>query len=843
MANVIKELFKESALFVKYGISSMIFPAPHHYPKIKSDAKLDQQLLDSCINEYKASNNFEENYLKFFAVIARNKLPDLHAEWKVSKKKVKDLRKLLGSAKDMKDHNAIRAELIKYKRTQEKLFEKIKKQIHADVWLAVDEVYKAKLKEWGYSVYPRTHEFTEKDFSLDGITIAKRDNDDKIVTDTQDAEHIFYLMGNVHSREGYYDEMVTDIGNAKREGFDLIAHAINPRGVLKSSGEAKIAEDLIEDYVTIIKEQIESLNIKPHKITIKGHSLGAGYGSVVAARLHAEGYTVNFFDGSSFARTNVAIDLGLGESIQKIASTVISKSGWDIDSLSAFLSIPEQYRTHFVRKDGKEGRELDGVISYKGSLHYALKAARKEEKKFIKNTQANIRILAKKFSGYSINELLNSGKNDAIRSRLDQNPQHAAYIMTISESLKLLEQWYALEVDANVDFFKLSLSKLNDQLDKLFQAKFKGHQMVGGNHNASLSEIKSAGLGIDGNEFFIKSVKNRREFFEKQAKNPTSSFEQLKHAQERLQLIETLLVDNTNLLTSSIQGFRQLLFKDANVKIADTATVEKINNLVFDLSNNRISAETFIGLFKAHTGYQGKGNELLDSLNIRASNKNFAKVNLDNLAIISHSLKEAGKHINVSRHRVLAKLRLPLPQFEFNSDTLQNISTQVRALVQAHIVLNETHAASSRKEKTDKLPATLKKVEQEALKQADNYLTVLQLQAKYVAHITKQALKKDEKSDIAILQPQLANLKQQLKDWRDAFPDYALELLGKKGSDINTKFAKVTETMQQSQEQLQSMIDHHLNSPEQTKASVLPSKEPAQTAVAEVTQHQRKRIS
>jgi len=255
--------------------------------------------------------------------------------------------------------------------------------------------------------------------SLAGMTMHDAD-----LTPTQynQAEHYFYFMGNSQTMEDYYYQMKKDIKVAKKNGFNIVAHILNPRGVAKSQNEVKTADDIINDYRTIIQHTIDELNNdnprndipRGSNVTIVGHSLGAGVGAEVAMQLHQKKddngkklYNVKFEDSLSFANTAEAVSLEqiiiervkplikLEKNPKKssrfigILTKVLRAFGWQIEALKAYEKIPTEY-TWYKGLKGKKAEESttkhkkennkhlnhDGVIDYQGAFFRQVKLSK-----------------------------------------------------------------------------------------------------------------------------------------------------------------------------------------------------------------------------------------------------------------------------------------------------------------------------------------------------------------------------------------------------------------------------------------------------------------------------------
>lgn len=77
---------------------------------------------------------------------------------------------------------------------------------------------------------------------------------------------------------------VEEISRHVQDGYHVIA--FNPRGVGISEGHARSIDDLVRDGIAQVERVLQKKNIKEQNVIIDGHSLGAGYGTLVADYCH-----------------------------------------------------------------------------------------------------------------------------------------------------------------------------------------------------------------------------------------------------------------------------------------------------------------------------------------------------------------------------------------------------------------------------------------------------------------------------------------------------------------------------------------------------------------------------
>lgn len=222
--------------------------------------------------------------------------------------------------------------------------------------------------------------------------------------------HAFYIPGNGMNATDWEERARNDIEDAKDQKVNLTAHLIDPRGCGAShsgnwADQAYESDLIVNDYYKMMKYKIDNSTKKngtkgkanAHHFSLITHSLGAGLGSKVAAKLHAHGYKVLYHNSCSFRSTGgfVAGQYAPGKGngffrglIRGIVNFITKLIGWKLSARKHTQKIDELYRSHSIVKEGKgknlepedieavSGCEADGVIPYYGSLHHSQKAER-----------------------------------------------------------------------------------------------------------------------------------------------------------------------------------------------------------------------------------------------------------------------------------------------------------------------------------------------------------------------------------------------------------------------------------------------------------------------------------
>lgn len=235
--------------------------------------------------------------------------------------------------------------------------------------------------------------------------------------------------------------------------LDALVIGFNYRGVNDSTGKAKSKQDLVTDGIAQVQRLIDS-GIKPENIIIKGHSLGAAVGTLVANHFHGQRQKVHLFNGRSFATTSDVLvgavitpaNQGYGASLfgrflgavilKPIIKFALSVTQWEIDAASAFLNIPRKYREYMVvkstkdqrkqlhdvqidKKDGSSGKVKrhvmdDAVISETSSLYQAMKGERQRVKDQAKVLEKTLTTTRPNSSDYQLIKEMHDAKQTEI---------------------------------------------------------------------------------------------------------------------------------------------------------------------------------------------------------------------------------------------------------------------------------------------------------------------------------------------------------------------------------------------------------------------------------------------
>lgn len=240
---------------------------------------------------------------------------------------------------------------------------------------------------------------------LDTLQINHKNNDAVLPNQKQ---FIINFVGNGMQYEDIIDEMEND-------ARELDCHVIgfNLRGVSNSKGKPKSKNDLVTDGIAQVQRLLDD-GADPENITLKGHSLGAGVATLVAAHFHDHHQKVNLFNGRSFSTvTNFVIgqirtaDTNdrhnghqetpgkkiIGWLAKPFVKFAMALTKWEIDAARAYKKLPESHKEYMVVRSSKRNRIRDGhllkddpVIPHYASLHTSLKSERTKQKTEIEDT-------------------------------------------------------------------------------------------------------------------------------------------------------------------------------------------------------------------------------------------------------------------------------------------------------------------------------------------------------------------------------------------------------------------------------------------------------------------------
>ena len=230
-------------------------------------------------------------------------------------------------------------------------------------------------------------------------------------------QYIINMVGNGSAYEQHISEMQD---NAHALGCNVVG--FNYRGVSQSTSRATSANDLVTDGIAQVQRLLDQ-GVLPEHITLKGHSLGAGIGSLVAAHFHEQSQAI-FNDRSFSSLTNVVVGfirtgfalgnkdatghsetLGrklLGWLAKPFIMLALALTGWEMNADEAFKSIPEENREYIVARTRRTERTEtvidDLIISHYASMHLALKDERLAKKAALQGDEAGLAQAKGKFS-------------------------------------------------------------------------------------------------------------------------------------------------------------------------------------------------------------------------------------------------------------------------------------------------------------------------------------------------------------------------------------------------------------------------------------------------------------
>lgn len=215
---------------------------------------------------------------------------------------------------------------------------------------------------------------------------------------TKPQKYIVNFVGNGCSYEEIIDEMQADA-----EALNINVVGFNFRGVSKSTGCARSAEDLVTDGIAQVQRLLDQ-GVESQNIILKGHSLGGGVASLVAHHFYKLDKPVYLFNNRSFSSiTNFIVALIrsgfrytghmetpvwkiLGWLSKPFIKLGLALTKWEINAGDAFNAIPEKYREYILVRTKKTQRNPsvidDPVIRHYASIHLNVsKNERTEEKR------------------------------------------------------------------------------------------------------------------------------------------------------------------------------------------------------------------------------------------------------------------------------------------------------------------------------------------------------------------------------------------------------------------------------------------------------------------------------
>lgn len=187
---------------------------------------------------------------------------------------------------------------------------------------------------------------------LDTVTIKHPDQKD---LPAHEQKWILKFGGN---GEIYESGLLNTLGLSKDTGANYFIG--NFRGVMRSEGRAKRAQDLILDGEAMLQYLFQK-GVRPENILIHGHSLGGGVGTAVAARHPG----VNVCNDRSFSSIKAVVGPFIGKLIER----------WNFDSVKNYQAVTG--KKFVIYSQG------DGIIRYPASLHKALSRVSSEKVKTI----------------------------------------------------------------------------------------------------------------------------------------------------------------------------------------------------------------------------------------------------------------------------------------------------------------------------------------------------------------------------------------------------------------------------------------------------------------------------
>lgn len=194
----------------------------------------------------------------------------------------------------------------------------------------------------------------------------------------KDHLHVIYFNGNSSGFYQDYRSVAEDLLHYAADHEPVTAVQFNYPGILNSTGEVKVAQELIDAGIAQVQRLLDK-GVSHDKIVLHGVSLGGSVASHVAAHFHKQKMPGNskqrqtlggLYVSRSFASTTQVgrdfFNRALGDNIfSRIISSVclpFIKIGtwgaeWDLDTGKAFFSLPKNRRNYSVVISSKADRK------------------------------------------------------------------------------------------------------------------------------------------------------------------------------------------------------------------------------------------------------------------------------------------------------------------------------------------------------------------------------------------------------------------------------------------------------------------------------------------------------
>lgn len=254
--------------------------------------------------------------------------------------------------------------------------------------------------------------------NFDGAILETMELSHKIQLDKpiNEQNFVIFSVGNDMCMQDLYKDLYTEC-----QKLELNIVSFNFRNVIRSSGKVNSQLDLIYDVIAQV-ERLLNAGVDPKNITLVGHSLGAAIVTLASFLYYKKGTPIKVFNGRSFSSFSALKyhQLDQRKLEQDLTGLQLYFSNFELNVAPYFAEIPEEYKEYIVIKQNKKKDKSDasfqvpdGVIPHPASLHVALKADRKKEKRSQEYTPERALHLQNR-KVISTNRIFGFGHNDPL---------------------------------------------------------------------------------------------------------------------------------------------------------------------------------------------------------------------------------------------------------------------------------------------------------------------------------------------------------------------------------------------------------------------------------------------
>lgn len=236
---------------------------------------------------------------------------------------------------------------------------------------------------------------THDQAKLTGIQLIHNDNN-------LNRPHIIHFLGNCQTSDDD-NELQKMQYYSVTLGANVFSFDYRGVNLSKAAPPPQSKNDLVTDGIAQVRRLLNA-GVPPHKIYLKGFSMGGGISTEVAHHFLLHGIKLNEFNQNSFSSiTKLAVGhvrkAGMGktgyrESIggkilgwiaRPIIKFALALTKWEINAADKYKKLPEKQKEYIVVKSSKTARTKvqpvdDAIITDYGSLHTALKDENRSEK-------------------------------------------------------------------------------------------------------------------------------------------------------------------------------------------------------------------------------------------------------------------------------------------------------------------------------------------------------------------------------------------------------------------------------------------------------------------------------